>query len=343
MSLLKNINIFRRSVTKLITKSIGHSQSSQNLKSIDKNTVTKILICRPNHRLGNQLLITPLVQEVSDIFPNAKIDLFVKGNLAPIIFRNYPNIDQIFRLPKKHFSQLFQYLSAWSSLKKKHYDLVINATSHSSSGNLATKFANSKYKYFGEEENEEVTGHMAKTTIYGLRNYLSKAGIASNNPIHSLDIKLSAGEMQTGKEALQQIVHTDNVVSLFTFATGDKIYSAEWWEELYTKLKNAFPTYAFIEILPVENISQLDFKIPSFYSKDIREMTALIANTSVFIASDSGIMHLGSASKTPTIGLFSVTDKNRYQPYNNNSLGINTNETDKDEIVKIVGEILAKN
>jgi ADP-heptose:LPS heptosyltransferase len=77
---------------------------NQNLPMIDA-IIKTVLISRPNHRLG-QLLITPLVQEVTDTFPNCKIDLFVKGNIAAIIFENYENIDSIIKLPKKHFNDL---------------------------------------------------------------------------------------------------------------------------------------------------------------------------------------------------------------------------------------------
>jgi predicted Rossmann-fold nucleotide-binding protein len=57
-------------------------------------------------------------------------------------------------------------------------------------------------------------------------------------------------------------------------------------------------------VLPVENVSQIGFKAPTFYSKDVREIGALMANTEVFIGGDSGIMHLASASKVSTVGLF---------------------------------------
>jgi ADP-heptose:LPS heptosyltransferase len=83
----------------------------------------------------------------------------------------------------------------------------------------------------------------------------------------------------------------------------------------------------FIEVLPIEKISQLSFKIPSYYSRNVREIGSLIANTDVFIGADSGIMHLASAVKTPTIGLFSVTNEQTYGPYDNSSTGINTNFT----------------
>lgn len=186
--------------------------------------------------MGNQLLITPLIQEVSKLFPNATIDLFVKGNIAPILFKNYPNINQIIKLPKKHFSHLIQYFSAWITLKSKRYDLVINAVANSSSGNLATKLSNSKYKYFGNLDNENPLAskhhdylHIAKHSVYGLRNYLLKSNDSIDNPIPWLDIKLSLAEIASGKKALNEIVTAhDKVVSLYTYATGNKLYSSEW-------------------------------------------------------------------------------------------------------------------
>ena len=59
---------------------------------IERAKVKRILITRPNGRLGNLLLITPLLQEIEAIFPDAKIDLFVKGGMASSLFRNYHNI-----------------------------------------------------------------------------------------------------------------------------------------------------------------------------------------------------------------------------------------------------------
>jgi hypothetical protein len=71
---------------------------------------------------------------------------------------------------------------------------------------------------------------------------------------------------------------------------------------LYDRLKAEYSNYNIIEVLPVENVSQIGFKAPTFYSKDVREIGALMANTEVFIGGDSGIMHLASASKVS--GLF---------------------------------------
>lgn len=349
MKILTKINIFRRKLTKLLTKNIGNTATNEKYDLVNKEEIKRILICRPNHRLGNQILITPIVKELEEVFPESKIDLFVKGNIASIIFKNYNSIDTIISLPKEHFKHIFKYILCWLQLRVKKYDLVINVVGYSSSGKLSTKFANSTYKYFGyctydTEQNLKKIDHthIAKCPVYALRTYLSNLGITINKTkIPNLDLKLNNLELEEGKVALQKIINNNKkTICLFTYATGDKCYSELWWLEFYEALKAKYTNYNIIEILPVENISKINFKAPSFYSKDIRHICSFIANTSIFIGSDSGMMHLASASKTPTLGLFSVTNLDVYQPYYAKSKGINTNEMDTFKILDIVENIL---
>ena len=341
MKVSKRINLLRKRVMQSLTKNIGKSQAIPQLqKEIE---IKRILISRPNHRLGNLLLLTPLVQEVGRIFPDSKIDLFVKGGISPIIYKNYENIDHFIQLPKKPFSHLFQYIQAWFQLKSRKYDLAINANQGSSSGKLSIQLANSTYKFFGEED-EALNlkypdyQHDAKKAIYNLRKYLKDFGINENiEKAPSLKLKLDPDEIETGKINLKKIVQNDQkTICLFTNATGEKIYSKEWWEVFYNKLKSTFPDYNIMELLPVENISKLNFKIPNFYSKDIREMGGFLANCALFIAADNGVMHLASSVNVPTIGLFKVTDEAKYQPYNDRSFSINTNNIDLDKVMDLI-------
>lgn len=348
MDILKTINFYRRKLMKKLTRNIGSSKTNQDL--IVKSQIKRVLISRPNHRLGNMLLITPLIQEVSNTFPDCKIDLFVKGNLGPIVFKNYSSVDEIIKLPKKHFHQLPQYIQGWLKLKKHHYDLVINVVKNSSSGRLSTQFANAGYKFFGDAEIDLKQkygdyGHIGKYPVYDFRNYLSQLGINTNEKdVPFLDIKLSPLEISEGKEIVQKLNGKEGkTICLFTFATAAKCYSKEWWMEFYGKLKSKYPNYNFIEVLPVENISQINFVEPSFYSKDIREIGSVINNTAIFIGADSGVMHLATAAKTPTVGLFSVTDPETYEPYGPASIGIDTNKKSLDDIIMEVDKILIRN
>jgi ADP-heptose:LPS heptosyltransferase len=350
MSILKKVNVFRRILTRSLTKNIGSSHFEQKIDLTHKIEIKRILISRPNHRLGNLLLITPLVQDVITTFPDCKIDLFVKGGLAPIVFKNYTNINYIIELPKKPFKHLIRYFQVWTKIKRQRYDIVINVDKGSSSGRLSAQFANAKYKFFGETDEtiqlkHNDYGHIAKYPVYEFRSFLTKLGFQENeNPVPSLDLKLSLSELTEGKKIVDKIVPNDKkTISIFTYATDDKCYSETWWEEFYERLKTEYQNYNIIEVLPVENISKIGFKAPTFYSKDIREIGSVIANTSIFIGADSGIMHLASAVQTPTVGLFSRNNQSTYLPYNNNSVAINTNTSTIDEWIKIINTILGKN
>jgi heptosyltransferase-3 len=347
MKFLTRINVYRRHFMRSITKNIGKSGTDKSIVLHD-HAVRRVLISRPNNRLGNLLLITPLLQELSGNFPGCTIDLFVRGNAARILFKNYENIDRVIKLPGKPFKHLVDYTGAWITLRSRRYDLVINVVKNSSSGRLSTKFCRAKYKLFGDVDGNLQLAcndhcHVAKYPVYNLRRFLAQSVLTK--PVPLLNLKLSAAEIRRGRELLDDIVKNDKkTISIFTFATGDKRYSEQWWEVFYARLMDEYAAeYNIVEVLPIENVSQIGFKAPSFYGKDIRELGALLANTVLFIGADSGIMHLASAVHTSTVGLFSVTNPAIFGPYGNHSIAIDTNAGTVDEwMVRIDGVLNAK-
>ncbi|HTF16976.1 MAG TPA: glycosyltransferase family 9 protein [Chryseolinea sp.] len=343
MNIGKRINDARRFVMHGVSKSIGKTNLSAGM--IDRSRVKRVLISRPNHRLGNQLLLTPLIQELSNRFPGCTIDLFVKGHAGPIIFQNYVEVDRIMKLERKPFNHFLNYLRGWTQLQTSSYDLVINVVHNSSSGRIATQFARGRLKLFCEEDPALLAlypdaVHMAKYPVYYLRKYLPVDD--THGAVPRVDLKLSAAELRAGATKLHEIVPgVRKSISIFTYATGDKIYGTDWWEKFYVALQAAFPQHNIVEVLPVENVSQLNFKAPSFYSKDIREICGFIANTDVFIGADSGMMHLASASLTPTLGLFAITKSDVYAPYGGGSQAVNTEETTIDQLIQIVRGLIS--
>jgi len=351
MSLKRNVNIVRRKLMHALTHNIGKKSVDEMQKKAQHFNVKRVLISRPNHRLGNMLLITPLVQEISKTFPNCTIDLFVKGKVTPIIFQNYPQVKNIIELPKKPLKDFKEYLKVWYSLKRTTYDLVINVEKGSSSGRISTILPNADFKFFGddfEELKQQHTDilHIAKYPVYNFRRFLDLLNQKRlQNEVPVLDLKLDSKELQKGSNDLFDITQDNSkkTIAFFTFATGAKCYSVDWWtnfyNEFYPKYKDE---YHLIEILPVENISQLERRLPTYYSKDVREIGALMANCELIVAADSGMMHLASASKTPTIGLFSVTKPEVYAPYGNGSTFIDTNNQTQMEIINAIDHILKK-
>ncbi len=138
---------------------------------------------------------------------------------------------------------------------------------------------------------------MGKYPVYSFRSHLRRLGyVRTEDSVPLMDIRLGSWEVAEGSRILSGLVSTERkTICLFTYATGAKRYDVAWWEEFYGRLKSECPDCNIIEVLPVENVSQISFRAPSFYSKDIREVGALLANVNVFIGADSGMMHLASA------------------------------------------------
>lgn len=346
MSLLKRINVMRRKLMHRLTRSMGKSTPPGEQVG-PAETIHTVLVCRPNHRLGNQLLMTPLIQDIATQFPECRIDLFVKGGLGPVLFSHHDNIRTIIALPKKTFGQLIRYLKGWILLRRNHYDLAVNVIPYSSSGKIATRMARARYKCFGEmtealRQKYPDAVHVAKQPVYALRDYLSALGFASVcSPVPPLSLGLSPQERAHGKQSLQKVMPGEaKTICLFTYATGEKCFPESWWSALYKELLARYPGYRIIEVLPKENISMIAFQAPTFYSRDIRQIGALIANTSVFIGADSGMMHLASAVHIPVIGLFSVTNPDAYGPYGLTSVAVKVDKDRTDAVLEALAAIL---
>ncbi|TDR17431.1 glycosyltransferase family 9 protein [Marinicella litoralis] len=342
MNIVKDINRVRRTLFTGATNLI--SNHAERIEINDQSKINKILICRPNHRLGNLLLITPLIQEIESTFPAAKIDLIVKGGLAVPLFAEYASINNIYQLPKRPFLHPINYLKNYFKVTRKAYDLVINTVEESSSGRIFTKKSKGTHKLFGKPAkiywgDKSDLKHIAKKPILALKEL---SGRSRGDAMPQLDLKLTLDELTKGQQILQNITNNNKqTICIFTFATGNKMHSKAWWNKLYLELRLNFSDYNIVEILPMENVSQIDFKAPTFYGREIRELGAVMAASELFLGADSGIMHLASAAHVPTLGLFNVTDIDKYRPYNNWSHAIDTNVTDHLAIISHLKSTLA--
>lgn len=316
-------------------------------KTIGNNdAIKRILICRLDHRLGNLLLLSPLVQELESTFPNSEIDLLVNQSCAMQLYQNYDNIKQVIEFPQKPFKHPIEYIRTFVRFRSKKYDLAINAVNESSCGRIFTGISNAKFKFVGDRDTDKKERHIAKQVIYSLREFLPTIGVKPNDAIPvSLDLRLANDELIHGGSLVYDIVqNAQPTICLFTHTTtGAKCYKERWWLNLYKHLQKAFPEVNIIEVLPKENVSRIGFRAPALYSNNIRELAAMIASTDIFIGADSGVMHLASSSLTPTIGLFSVTDTEKYKPYNEGSVAVKTNEMEIDELIVLVKNALYPN
>ena len=324
--------------------------------------IYRILVCRPNHRLGNTLLLTPLITELEQVFKGAEIDILTEGRIAAEVFSTAFSVKNIYCLPRRGFKHPWAFLSLLLRIRKTRYDLIIDPCLGSNFSRAMTRFLHGRYK-LGFDDRAEGTGlthpvprsvatrHMAKRAI-NLVRWISKRPDGDSTEFPSMDIRLTAQEHEQGKRLLGGILaDTDQpvtrpLVGIFANATGAKRYPQEWWRELIATLLQKVPHASIVEFVPMHGKSMLDSAWPAYYSSDIRRMGAVMAAVDLIVSADCGVMHLAVASGVPTVGLFCVTDPTVYQPYGHESGALHTGQLSAaesaDRIVDACAGILAR-
>lgn len=334
--LIKKLNPLKKVIFNFLTNSFQNSKRIEEIKNLSKDFNIKVLISRPNHRLGNQLLLTPLIQEVKKQFPNCTIHLVVNGNLSSILYSQYHYIKNVINLPKKPFNNFLKYIIKSISLISNKYDIAIVGCENSNSSKIFVKLSRAKFKIYNSGINKlNKPVHLAKYPIYNLMTLLNSSKELIDYNYSKLSIKLTKKEIENGNLIIRKLFNNDkSTICVFTFASGRKCHTKEWWLTFYKKLKTEFNDFNILEILPIENESQINFKTTHFYSKDLREIASIIENSVVFIGADSGMMHLSASTNTTTLGLFNVTNSRVYGPYGNKNQSIDTNSLQINEIIE---------
>jgi heptosyltransferase-3 len=315
--------------------------------------IHRVLICRPNHRLGNAILISPLLEEVEALYPGAEIDLVTGGSAAGNVFANRFQIRRIFSLPQKIARHLFYTIGLLRQLRRNSYDLAIDACDGSQSGRLLLAMVKARYKLGlpdGLGAGASAWNHLPWPEYFGHRGvFLLRTAYSGkiDRPYPSLNIRLSEQEQQQAKRALAAVLgesvqqsRVTPVVGIFANATGAKRYGAPWWVEFVNALQVLRPDVRIVDLVAEHGQTQLGGNFPSYYTRDLRRLASVIANMDAFISADCGVMHLAVASGTPTLGLFSVTCAVKYGPCGYTHTAIGTSNLSATEVASITADWL---
>ncbi len=289
--------------------------------NIDKDEIKTILIIRPNYRIGNIIFLTPLINELAKVLPNAQIDIIVGMKLAGDILKPMPNIGRVIDIPRKlllHPIDLYRFIQ---SSRAKKYDLAINITAGSVSSEIVTSLVNSRYSVSFQSDNSFITpSHIVK--YEGLYQhagsqaleFLKLFGTIVPKDDIELDIKLTEEEREIAQKEFDRLIEDNQVskenitIALFRNARFDKKISDKWWNEWHKELLNLDSAITVIDILSPDIKSKLNDNCLEYSNKNLRVLGAFFAQCDIYISADTGPLHLSSASGAKTIGLFNQTE-----------------------------------
>ena len=300
---------------------------------LNHRRVFRVLVLRPNHRLGNTLLVTPLLSELERVFPGAEVDVVTGCEAAPEIFTGFRQIRRIFQLTRRPGHHPLRLWRMIRSMRRNRYDLAIDCVRGSRSGRLLVRWSAARQwvapSYDAADAEaagaawrsvwDSAPGHFALDAVHALRHAL---GNGTEDPLPRLAMRLGEQERQDGRATLDNLLaevadpaSNGPVLAIFPNATGNKRLVGAWWQQFIDAVTRHDPSLRLIEIVAADGRSQLEGRLPAYYSSDVRRMAGLIGQCDGYISGDCGVMHLACASGTPTLGFFTRPNLARYRPY----------------------------
>lgn len=286
------------------------------LENIDRILVIKF------RAIGDVLLLTPVIQNLREHFPDAHIDFLTDEFAAEVIVGN-PWITDVITFNKKSDSSV----SVVARIRKRKYDLVIDLFSNPRSAIVAV-LSGARFR----------VGFPFRWRKYAYNTIVPPRG----GEVHNVDFNL---------DALRRLgIPVRHFRPYFPLNDDAKRFAFEWIRSQHIdeqKIVGLNPSgswqtkrwgldrYALLGDLIVHKYGvaivllwgpgeeedvrtiQRQMKSPSFVvpKTTLPQLAAIIQQCSFVVSNDSGPMHIGASFDIPTLGIFGPTNPYLQGPY----------------------------
>lgn len=295
------------------------------------NDPENILIRMPNW-LGDAIMATPLIADLRNHYPSARITVMCLANIAPL-FEQDDQINEILSFKKLNGWVHGQSRDIINPLRYGNFDLGILTTNSFSSawwfwlGKVKNKIGFSTNfrsllldKALPFPKNKEMQ-HQVLT----YKELLTPLMIPISTTMPYL--KISEKEKSEAKKFLENLGINLEKNKIIGINPGAAFGSAKCWlPDRFRELTKRLIDDPDIRVLYFgdQNTSNLVASICKDLPNTVinlakkttlRELMALIASCSVILSNDSGPMHIAAALKTPLVALFGSTSEIKTGPY----------------------------
>ena len=257
--------------------------------------------------IGDVVMTTPVLQSLHNKYPDAIFDI-VTDKRSINLYGNYPYLNNLYLKdkdkPLRGVPDLL--LRIW----KNRYDIIVDLRTDGLAYLLRSKKRYTKWtaKSYGPHAVEDLLGVIAK--------------LHKDKPIPDTQIWLSD---KNREYAIKELSVFNNKDRLLALSIGDPRKPAKSWLmdnyiELIDRHKNDFSGLIFLgDHSETEGTIKVTSKINMPYinttGNSLLEAAALLERACLYIGPDSGLGHIASALKVPTISFFSVVRPERFRPW----------------------------
>ena len=286
--------------------------------------VRRVLIVRPNFRIGNTLIAAPLILALRQRFPGAQVD-YLGGDTTSALLAHLP-VDTVHRISRRFVTRPWRFVRLFARLRRVHYDVAVEGGMGSFSGGLYTYLAGARYRIGckGKADRFLNVRLPAVHTSHAYDTPLAFAGLLGvscpDHPVYAV----SAEEHTAALALLARLeLAAESVarpfIGMFVGGHLDKRWPAAQWMELARSLATlGGPVMVFLgpEEAPAEPKYRcaLPPSVRVLPPQPLRLFAALWGSARLMVTADSGPMHLAAAFGVPTIAVLQSDASLIYAP-----------------------------
>jgi heptosyltransferase-3 len=304
-----------------------------NVALSELGEVRRILLVRPNFRLGNALITSALIAALRERFPDARLD-YLGGEGTLGVLDHLP-IDERIVMSRGFVARPWRFVALFRELRARHYDLAIEGAMGSFSGGLYAWLSGARHRLGVPRRNERFLDVRLPPTPVA-HAYDGPVAFAAHLGVGCVDrpvyvVSPAEADRATALLAERGLVAADGriapFVALFVGGHGAKRWPLERWTDLARRLGDdglrvvvlAGPEEA--DSLPWLR-SALGDRAVLVEPQPLRTFAALLAAATLVVTPDSGPMHLAAAVGTPVLAVLASRGSTFFRPRGDGDLAL---------------------
>jgi heptosyltransferase-2 len=289
--------------------------------------------------IGNLILFSGMLRRIRKIFPQARITILVLKESFKPLYENDSNVDEIIVLDVDKTKSLQDKLRFLFMVRRKRYDVCITTfPSNRIEYNVLAFLIGARYRIAHNYATKQLKTLSFLQNIRilvdtGLHdgeqncNLLRAFGVEPSEEDKNLYISIGEEAHRIAQDYIKQRnLEEKMLIGMHPGSSAERGMHLKRWSIQNFALLNdwLFETYNAVILLfggveeaPLrqEIISLATHKPIAIEGLDFLSTAAIIGRCTLFISSDSGLMHVSSVMGVPTIALFGPTDPGRTRPY----------------------------
>jgi len=286
--------------------------------------VERVLLVRPNFRMGNALMTNAVVPALRERFPGARLEILA-GDTTLGLLENLP-LDAVHPMSRTYVGTPWRFVALFLRLRRRRFDVAVEAGMGSFSGGLYSYLSGARFRIGFEGSGERFLNVLfPRPVCMHAYDDALEIGAALGTPVADRPLyRVGPQEEEMALAELERLglAAAGSVRSFVAVFVGGHLRK-RWPTDRWVRLVRALDHHGvpFVVFLGPEEASQEDLFRAAvgrggrvLPPRPLRIFAAVLARGRALVTPDSGPMHLGVALGVPTLALLQNEDSRFYEP-----------------------------